>query len=276
MKRLVRGAAIVAAAGAIGIGIAIGGVGHATVGADTGTATTAACPAPPQGNQGAFGPSARANGTVASISGTTFTLTGQNNTTYTVTTDANTRFDKLVTASVGAIAVGDMVMAQGTTSASTFAATTITDNGARMQQGNPGGNGQPPAQANGTPPARPANCAPPQGQPEQPGQPGQQGPQGPQGQQPPGPNGPNGANDGTFAGGIVQQVNGTTLTLSTRDGTTLTVTTDSATKVTARQQGALTDLHVGDQVMAMAAPQSGTAGTAAAFTAAVVSDRTAH
>lgn len=283
MKRLVRGAAIVAAAGTMGIALVVVGVGHIGVGAQTGTATSAACPAPPQGNQGPFAPAAHADGTIASISGTTITVTGQNNTAYTITTDGNTHFEKLTASSVGAIAVGDFVTAQGTTSGNAFAAAAIMDNGARTQpQGNPGGNrpggpgdnGQPPAQANGTQPALPANCAPPQGQ-QQP-QRGQQGQPGQPGQQLPGPNGPDGASDGTRAAGVVQRVSGSTLTLSTRDGQTITVTTDSNTKVTTQQQGAFTDLQVGDQIMAMADRQSGTASDATAFTAAMVSDRTAH
>jgi hypothetical protein len=211
-------------------------------------------------------------------------------------TDANTRFDMTVASNPGAIAAGDFVMAQGTTSGTTFAATTIMDDGARTQPqggtipggngpgapggnpqggpsgpGGPGGNGQPPAQAYGTSPALPAGCAPTQGQ--QPRQ-GQRPSQGQQGQQPPGPDG---ANDGSMVAGSVQQVNGTTLTLATFDGTTLTVTTDSNTTVATRQQGTFADLQVGDQVTAMANPQSGnSSGDSTTFTAAMVSDRTPH
>jgi hypothetical protein len=296
MKRLVQGTAIAAVAGALGIAIAVHGIGPAIVGADTSTATaTTACPAP-QGNQAAFRPPARAGGTIAAISGTTLTLTQQDNSTVTITTDANTHFDRTVASSLGTIAVGDFVMAQGTTSGTTFAAITVMDDGARTQPqggntpggngpgapggdprggpfgpGGPGGNGQPPTQANGTSPTLPAGCAPAQGQ--QPRQ-GQRPSQGQQGQQPPRPDG---ADDGSMVVGSVQQVNGTTLTMTTFDGTTLTVTTDSNTTVAARQQGTFADLQVGDQVTAMAKPQSGnTGGDSTTFTAAMISDRTPH
>jgi hypothetical protein len=269
VKRLARGTTL-AAAGALGIAIAIGDISHMSVGADTNTTatpeSTMACTAP-QGGRGGLGQSARANGTVATINGATFTLTLSDNSTATVMTDANTRYDITATSSVGAIATGDVIMAQGTTSGSTFAATAIADNGADAPppggrggnrpgmpggngSGGPGPNGQPPAatsggatgEANGTPPALPNGCTPPQGQQRE-----QHAP--PQGQRPPGANG---ATDGTHVMGTVQQVNGTTLTVSTRDGQTVTVTTDGSTTVSTRKQGTITDLHVGDQVDARA------------------------
>src|SRR5215475_1106090 len=103
MRRLVQGATVAAVAGALGIAIAIHGIGQATVGADTSTATaTTACPGP-QGNQAAFRPPARVGGTIAAISGTTLTLTQQDNSTVTITTDANTHFDRTVASSPGRI-----------------------------------------------------------------------------------------------------------------------------------------------------------------------------
>lgn len=276
--RRIRGLILAAiGVGALGLALAVSYLNDTSVTAQTGTATTgtpsASCPAPPQGNRPA--PPAHANGTIATINGTSFTLTGQNNTTYTIATDANTKYAKLVTSSVGAIAVGDFIMAQGTTSGNSFAATAITDNGKPPQgmggprSGPPKGNapsgtrpaGSPPS---GTHPALPAGCKPPQ-------RPG--GPQGgPHGGPPPGGM----PNDGTHIAGIVQQVSGTTLTLGVRDGKTITVTTDGNTKVTVHQQGSFADLKVGDQVDAMADPKSGTASNATSFTAVRVSDHTAH
>jgi hypothetical protein len=268
MRRIRAVAVAAVTVGALSIALAVGYFNETSVTAQTGTATTgtatnAACPAPPQGNHT---PPAHANGTIASISGTTFTLTGQNNTTYTITTDGNTHYDKTTTLSVGAIAVGDMVMAQGTTSGRNFAATTITDNGKPPQRtggsqgpgGPPHGNAPSGTKPAGTPHAAPAGCKPPQG------------PGGP----PPGNKAPNG--NGTFVAGTVQTVSGTTLTLKTRDGKTVTVTTDGNTKVTAHATGAFSDLKVGDQIDAMADPKSGTASGATSFTATHVSDRTAH
>lgn len=257
------------AVGVVAITLVVGYFDNSSVTAQVGTATTgtaAACPAPPQVNR----PNpAHANGTIATISGAIFTLTGQNNTTYTVTTDANTHFDKTVASTFGAIAVGDMIMAQGTTSDTTFAATAINDNGKPLQgAGGPGGppkgnapSGTQPAGTRpaGTHPALPAGCKPPQGP---------RGPGGP----PPG----NNADKGTFTGGIVQQVSGTTLTIKGRDGKTMTVTTSGTTTVSAHQQGSFADLHVGDKVDAMADPKGGTASTATAFTAVRVGDHTAH
>ncbi len=269
--RHLRGAALAAiTVGALGVALAIGYFTDSAVTAQTGTATTgtaAACPGPPQGNRPR--PPAHASGTIATISGATFTLTGQNNTTYTIATDANTHYDKLVNASVGAIAAGDSITVQGTASGSNFAATAITDTG-KPPQGQGGPPGAPPkgnapsgTRPAGTRPALPAGCKPPQGA------------GGPHGGPPPGTTANKPAN-GTFTAGIVQQVNGTTITLKTRDGKTVTVTTDGTTKVTAHQQGAFSDLKVGDHVDAMADPKSGTASNAIAFTAARVSDHTAH
>ena len=75
----------------------------------------------------------------------------------------------------------------------------------------------------------------------------------------------------------MQQINGTTVTIGfPKGGKTTTVTTTGSTTVTTHQQGSLADLHVGDQVAASAARKSGAAGSATAFTAAFVSDQTAH
>jgi hypothetical protein len=234
----------------------------AASGSSAAGATNAACPTG-VANAAPFSGGARATGTIGAINGTSFTVTERNNTSATVMTDANTRYESLVPTNVGTIAVGDFITAQGTTAGTTTAATTITDAGAQAQQGAAGGNGQRPAVT--------AGC-PPQGA-------GQQAASG---------GNANGAGNGRgFIGGTVQQVNGSTITVNTMLGTT-TLTTDANTKVMRRQPGQFTDLKVGDQVTATAGRAAGGAGgsngTASAgsataptsFTAALVTDQTAH
>jgi len=83
-------------------------------------------------------------GTVASISGSTITVTGQNETTYTVDASAAT-FKKSSTAgtapttvTISSIAVGDKVAIRGTVSGTTVTATDVMDG-----IGNGGGHGGP-------------------------------------------------------------------------------------------------------------------------------------
>ena len=75
-------------------------------------------------------------GKVASISGTTITLTGRNNTTYTVDASNATVTKSGSTSSVSSIAVGDTLMVQGTVSGTSVTATSIHDG-----VGGPGGRG---------------------------------------------------------------------------------------------------------------------------------------
>lgn len=226
-------------------------------------AANAACPTGVAANAPTGGTVERATGTIGTINGTTFTLTQRDNSSVTVMTDTSTRYEMVVPANASAIAVGDFITAQGATNGDAVTATTITDTAAQpQQQGGGGGNGQRPGFL--------AGC-PPQGA-------GQQAANG-------SGNGNGPGNGRGFIAGTVQQVNGTTITIGTMLGTT-TLTTDANTKVMRRQAGQFTDLKVGDQVMATAgrAANGGTAGTAHAasatsprsFTAALVTDQTAH
>ena len=139
MLHLVQRSAITVAAAALTLFLTVGDIGSPSVAADTatapsGSATTRACPGPSSGTRPTFTPPAHAMGTIAAINGTSsFTVTEKNNTTSTVTVDATTHYGKTVTASLSTIAVGDLIMAKGTTPITgTFAATAITDNGKPM------------------------------------------------------------------------------------------------------------------------------------------------
>ena len=295
-------------AGVLGLLLALNSGGTAGVAAQnnatttaTGTAT-ASCPVPPMGANGQHpAPPRPADGTITAINGATFTLSGNNGATYTIATDANTHYDTSVTANLSTVAVGDFVMVQGTKAADgNVAATALTDNGTPMAPpvGQPpmGQSGGPPmmhpagtapagTHPAGTAPAGThvptAGCAPPRPQ----GTPGtrpagtpptrQNGtpPAGRNGTPPAGGNPGTGPNPGNFTGGVVQAINGTTLTLKGRDGATITVTTTASTVVKRHQAGAFASLKVGDHVSASAAPNSGSAANATSFTAARVSDR---
>jgi hypothetical protein len=172
-------------------------------------------------------------------------------------TDTNTRYQMLAPSSVGAVAVGDFVTAQGATIGNSVAVTTITDMGPQNPQG-----GTAAAGGSGPRPGARAGCPPPGA--------GQQA----------GSGAGNGTGGGGFIGGTVQQVNGPTITIDTVRGGPMTLTTDANTKVMRRQQGQFSDLRVGDQVMAMAGRGNGNAVVnstpVTGFTAALVTDDTAH
>ncbi|MDB4992377.1 MAG: hypothetical protein JWL75_622 [Parcubacteria group bacterium] len=126
-----------------------GGIVAATHAADTGTTTAATT----QDQDHGMRQKPAAMGTVTAVSGTTITLTDkQNGTTYTV--DASAATIRKHTAPVAGatptapttitasqIAVGDMLMVQGTVSGSNIAATAIEDGVMGMGHGGPGGHG---------------------------------------------------------------------------------------------------------------------------------------
>ena len=178
-------------------------------------------------------------GTIASIDGTTLSLTAtsQDGTTSTmkVTTTGDTTYTETVTGQVSDIAVGDNVVVIGTTSGSGVAATAITDRGTLQAGGFGGGfpgggygppNGAPPQGANGAPNGSFPGGSVPAG----------------------GNGGPGGPNGGGFTAGQVASVDGSTITVTAQDGSAVKVTTTSSTTVSVTKQISLSDLAVGDTV----------------------------
>ena len=121
---------LAAAAGAVvTLGLGAGALTFAdTPGTTTGTASTAtqAMRAPGVG------------GTVTAVSGNTITVTGKDGKTYTIDA-ASAAITKDETVSVGSIAVGDTIMADGTVSGTSVTATSIHDG--KMPAGGMGGFG---------------------------------------------------------------------------------------------------------------------------------------
>jgi hypothetical protein len=175
-----------------------------------GTATGVGAPgggAPP----GGIGRNGRGNaGTIASIDGSTITLTTQAGTTK-VIASANTTVSVSVSGALGDIKTGDHVVVMGAASGATVAAERIADTGTSATAGF-GGPG---------PGGRPGPGGPPAGGPRA---------------------------GGGFVSGTVASIDATSLTITATDGTTTTVTTTSSTQVTTETAGTLSDLATGDQV----------------------------
>jgi hypothetical protein len=166
----------------------------------------------PQGF-GRNGPGAgRGNaGTIASIDGTTITLTTQTGTTK-VIASANTTVSLSVAGALGDIKTGDHVVVTGAASGATVAADRIVDTGTNGTSGLGGPGVGPRGGPGGTPPA----------------------------------GGPRG--NGGFVTGTVASIDATSLTITAPDGTTTNVTTTSSTQVSTEKTGGLQDLATGDQV----------------------------
>ncbi|NTU81312.1 MAG: hypothetical protein HGA45_18365 [Chloroflexales bacterium] len=162
--------------------------------------------------------STHAGGQVASVDGTTITVTGRDGASQAIQTTGSTTVElDGSTSSLSAIAAGQFIHAEGTTnSAGVFTATAVH-----------------------------ASTTAPQGR--------------------PGDGGP-GRNDGTYAGGQVASVDGTTITVTGRDGTSQAIQTTGSTTV--ELDGSASNLS------AIAAGQfihaEGTTDSAGTFTATVV------
>ncbi len=191
--------------------------------------TTSAPPAapsqpPPQGNPGGrFG--GGASGTIASINGSTLTLSTQQG-DVTVNVDANAVIQKTVGGSLSDLQTGQFVTVIGTADASgNVAATSISLRGVETPRFTPqpgatpnqGGSGR----FSGTPAPRT-------------------------------PNGTSG--NGVF--GTISAANGNTLTITTVQSQQVTVTVGSSTRISKTVSGTLSDLQVGEPVTVGGAPDS--------------------
>jgi hypothetical protein len=144
-----------------------------------------------------------------------------------VKTTGSTTVTKSVSSSVGAIKVGDNLIAIGTGTATDVAAQNITDSGTTAPANGRGGLGG-----------------------------GPNGGQGPGRGTPPGGGG--GTSNFTIARGSVTSINGSSITLTTSSGATATVTTSATTNVTKSTTSTVSALAVGDQVSVAGASANGT------------------
>jgi hypothetical protein len=80
-------------------------------------------------------------GAVASISGTTLTVTNKSNVTYSVDASSATIEKGNATSSISNVAVGDNVVVQGTVNGNSVVASSVMDQGAASASGNSGGAG---------------------------------------------------------------------------------------------------------------------------------------
>lgn len=93
-----------------------------------------------------------ATGTVKSIDGSTLTLTSASGSTVRVTASSATTIASVSKSTVGALAVGDQVVVNGTTTNGTVAATAIREGAGGGFPGGAGGMGGGPGMGGGTPP----------------------------------------------------------------------------------------------------------------------------
>ncbi|MEZ5143731.1 MAG: DUF5666 domain-containing protein [Acidimicrobiales bacterium] len=203
-------------------------------------------------------------GTIASIDGTTLTLTTRSGSTTKVDASGAT-VTRSTEGSVGDVRVGDNVTVLGAGadggSGSSVTARTIVDSRDVADAG-PGGmaGGLPAGGQNGQVPQPPT------------GQNGQATGQNGQLPQPPtGQNGQGTGQDGQLPGapagmaptrGTVSAIDGTTLTVTTTDGSTVTVETDDTTRVVLEETSSLSSLQAGEQVQVRGS--SGADGTVTA------------
>jgi hypothetical protein len=265
------GVAALTAASVVGINVASSKMSTATAASATngGPGGQFGGQGGPGGFGGQGGPGGGQGGTIASIDGSTITITTRDGSTAKVETSASTTVSKVVTGAVSDIKTGDNVTVMGTsTGDAAVTAARITDTGTVADAGF--GGGQPPAGGE-----LPSGQAPPdfaQGQGAPNAQNGQMPPQG-QGGSAQGGNagGPPGAGAGGFGGGMsrgtVAGIDGPTITVTTADGSTVTVSTDSSTTVSLRQAAALSDLAAGQTVQVR-----GTTGTDGTITATAITE----
>ncbi len=164
-----------------------------------------------------------ASGTIASISGNTFTLTTQQG-DVTVNVGANAVIQKTVAGSLSDLQTGQFITAVGTADASgNVVATSISLRGSDTQR-----------------------FTPPSGATPSPG--GRGGFSGT-------PRSPNGAfGNGVF--GTISAANGNTLSVTTGQSQQVTVTVDASTRITKTVAGTMSDLQVGEPVSVGGAPDS--------------------
>ena len=214
-------------------------------------------------------------GTIASIDGTTLTVTEQarpigpdgesndetagSSTTVKVTTTDDTTITETVAGSLSDVKAGDNVVVIGESADGTVTARRIMDTGDLTDIGFGGttrsGGAMPPAgvpDGYGTPPA---------------GAPGPDG-TGPEAQPPTdaptgAPTDPMGRAGGQLTTGTVESVDGSTVNVKTSDGTVVAVATNSDTTVTVTRKIALSDLAVGDTIAVTGETDNGTVAATA-------------
>lgn len=186
-------------------------------------------------------------GTVASIDGTTLTVTskgfGSNTTATTYSVDASTATvtKSGATASVSDIAVGDTVMVQGTVSGTSVTATAIRDGIMTGTGQRPQGTQKPQTSSGNTVPPTPASTPTPTAPVTQP------------------------ANVPSSVSGNVTAINGTTLTVVDGYNNSYTVDASSSTVQEAGANVSLTSVAVGDNVLVQGTV-NGTSVTATSIT----------
>jgi len=251
-------AVLIAGAGALAIAVAaVVGVNALTSGSSASTTTAAATNLGPKGAAGGGGHGTA--GMIASINGSTISLTNRNGKKTTVVTSASTTVDEAVSGSLSDVRVGDHVAVMGSGSSSSVSAQQIIDTGTKSLPGPPsGGNGQPGGPTSGS---TNGPSGPPSGTNGQTGGPPNSSTNGPSGP-PSGATGQQGAPpSGSGSGpvlGTVETISGSTLTIKTSSGTTVTATTSSSTKVTIIKTGQVSDLKAGEQIVVAGTTSNGT------------------
>ena len=213
--------AAVFAVASVAIPVILGACGASSGSAATQTSSQTTAPPPttspqpqaPNNSGGRLG--GGATGTIASISGTTFTLTTQQG-DVTVNVGANAAIQKTVAGSLSDLQTGQFITATGTVDASgNVAAASVSLRGNDAQR-----------------------FTPPSGATPNPSRPG-----GFSGT----PRSPNGAfGNGVF--GTISAANGNTLTVTTGQSQQVTVTVDASTRITKTVAGTMSDLQVGEPV----------------------------
>ena len=189
--------------------------------AGTASAATVTSAPPSWGGQNGHGMRPAVFGSVTAISGTSLTVEskgfGQNATTadYTIDASSATVTKDGAASTVGAVAVGDMVMVEGTVSGTSVAATAVRDG---MPKGGPGmGRGRMPGGAHASSTAEFANMPAGNGEP--------------------------------VIGGNVTAVNGSSLTVTAKAGVSYTVDATNATVTKAGQTSSVSSIASGDAVV---------------------------
>ena len=249
--------------GIAGAAAVLGLIGGVVLTRTDGTGTTASAAAVGGTRSGAAGQGQGAlpggmgtRGTIASIDGSTITLTADlsdpggtssgsaSTSTVTVTTSSDTVVTETVAGTASDIAVGDTVRVEGTTSGTEIAAVEVHDLGTEDLSALAGGGG------GGTPPSdgdMPAGMTPPDGM---------TAPDGTSG----GQSGPGG---GMGTVGTVTARSGSTLTVEGTDGGTYTVTLADDTSVVVARTITLSDLAVGDAITVTGTTSDGTVAATA-------------
>jgi hypothetical protein len=224
-----------AAAGGVAALVVVGGVVATRHHGSSSPAAVQASSTPSQGATGAQGQgfaNRGAQGTIASIKGSTLTVDATDRSgatsTVTVSTSKATTYTDAVAGKVSDLAVGDTVLVRGADTNGAVTATSVTEGATISRGGFAGGGGTPPTGAGNGPPA---GATPPNGQPGAGGQ-----------------GGPGGFAGGGFTAGSIASINGDTFTVKAADGTQVVVTTTADTTVTVTKKISFADLKKGDNV----------------------------